>query len=394
MPESLDRVRERLELELRSEAERIQKLEHGLQEAARQHKQLERSVQEQLQALQVQPSAAAAAVVSLGWLLAAVQNLAKATSLEGVFATLAEEAHQAGARSAIFSLRDQTAWCCSTRGFKRDEQILRSLVIPLGSNDCFQNVYETGAAVETKAAALGSRELLDAFEPPERAAILLLPIRTAGSVGAVLYCDWGEDGPLPVEALKILAEFASAQLDRLPATSTAAQPQPVAAPRGPAEAAAEAETATVPAAADELKTQPKEELASTAATSAVEEPVPATQAAESGVTAGESAPARAAINLDQLSGVDRRVHKDAERFSRLLISEIELYNKTKVAEGRKNHDLFQRLKSDIERSRQTYQKRFGSTVAKQVDYFHEELVRSLAQGDPSLLGSDYPGPKV
>ena len=91
---------------------------------------------------------------------------------------------------------------------------------------------------------------------------------------------------------------------------------------------------------------------------------------------------------------EQKVHRAARRFSKLLVSEIELYNKEKVAEGRKNKDLYQRLKKDIDRSRQTYEERFGKTGTQQVDYFHEELVRALARNDPSLLGSDYPGPLV
>lgn len=91
---------------------------------------------------------------------------------------------------------------------------------------------------------------------------------------------------------------------------------------------------------------------------------------------------------------EQKVHHDARRFSKLLVSEIELYNKEKVAAGRQNKDLYERLKKNIDRSRQTYEMRFGGTVAKQLDYFHDELVRALAQNDPLRLGSDYPGPSV
>ena len=98
--------------------------------------------------------------------------------------------------------------------------------------------------------------------------------------------------------------------------------------------------------------------------------------------------------MSQLSEEEQKIHKDAKRFAKLLISEIELYNKAKVADGRKNNDLYKRLKTDIERSRQTYEKRFGKTVATQYDYFHEELVRILAASNVESLGSDYPGPSV
>jgi len=102
----------------------------------------------------------------------------------------------------------------------------------------------------------------------------------------------------------------------------------------------------------------------------------------------------AEFDVSQLNEAERKIHKDARRFAKLLVFEIELYNKAQAAEGRKSKDLYARLKRDIERSRQTFEQRFGETVGKQFDYFHDELVRTLAGNDPSLLGSDYPGPSV
>ncbi len=99
-------------------------------------------------------------------------------------------------------------------------------------------------------------------------------------------------------------------------------------------------------------------------------------------------------NVSQLSEAQKKVHKDARRFAKILVADIELYNKAKLAEGRKNKDLYKRLKLDIDRSRQTFEQRFGKTAGKQFDYFHDELVRTLAGNDASLLGSGYPGPSV
>jgi hypothetical protein len=104
--------------------------------------------------------------------------------------------------------------------------------------------------------------------------------------------------------------------------------------------------------------------------------------------------ALAGFDDSQLSELEQKVHKDAKRFAKLLVSEIELYNKSKVAEGRKNRDLYERLKSDIDRSRQTFEKRFGKVLSKQFDYFHDELVKTLGGNDPSVLGPDYPGPSA
>jgi hypothetical protein len=89
------------------------------------------------------------------------------------------------------------------------------------------------------------------------------------------------------------------------------------------------------------------------------------------------------------AGEDDDLHRKAQRFARLLMDEIKLYNQAKVAEGRKNRDLYDRLKEDIEKSRATYQKRYGNTAAASADYFNQELIRSLAEDDVSLMGSNF-----
>ena len=88
---------------------------------------------------------------------------------------------------------------------------------------------------------------------------------------------------------------------------------------------------------------------------------------------------------------ERRLHNDARRFARLLVSEIKLYNEPKVKEGRSKSDIYDRLRDDIERSRQMYEKRVAPPVAARHDYFHQELVNTLAEGDPAKLGASYPG---
>ena len=77
---------------------------------------------------------------------------------------------------------------------------------------------------------------------------------------------------------------------------------------------------------------------------------------------------------------------DARRLARLLISEIKLYNEKKVDEGRAASDLYERLKDDIDRSRQVYEERTPESVRKEKNFFQEELVRILADGRAEALG--------
>lgn len=83
---------------------------------------------------------------------------------------------------------------------------------------------------------------------------------------------------------------------------------------------------------------------------------------------------------------DVKKHDEARRFARLLVSEIKLYNEAKVEQGRKNNDLYERLKEDIDRSRQMYDERITDDVRKVSNYFYDELVRILADGRSEALG--------
>ncbi len=87
-----------------------------------------------------------------------------------------------------------------------------------------------------------------------------------------------------------------------------------------------------------------------------------------------------------LSVEEQELHDDARRFARLLVSEIKLYNEAKVATGRQEKDLYQRLRSDIERSRQMYNERVPPSIAAKTNYFMDELVSILAEGDRATLG--------
>ncbi len=83
---------------------------------------------------------------------------------------------------------------------------------------------------------------------------------------------------------------------------------------------------------------------------------------------------------------DSKKHDEARRFARLLVSEIKLYNETKVDAGRKGKNLYERLKEDIDRSRQMYDDRIAEDVRKTSNYFYDELVRILADGNAETLG--------
>ena len=102
----------------------------------------------------------------------------------------------------------------------------------------------------------------------------------------------------------------------------------------------------------------------------------------------------AALPVDVSDEEEKRQHHDARRFARLLVSEIKLYNEQKVVEGRAQGNLYERLREYIDRSREMYDKRVKTDVSARYDYFHHELISTLAEGDASKLGEAYPGAAV
>lgn len=420
-------ARQRLVQELRSQAEQLEKLELDLAELRLRHQHTDQEADHQWEAIARAGTSALqiSADTALENVLGAVRNLMTCTIPEQVLQVLAEEAAQWGVRAAVFDVRGKAAWGASANGFgpKLTEKAFQSLIIPLNQENPFRQVCETAGPVDASADTLKrNRNLLEKLKPERDAPVLLLPVRAAGTVSAIFYADAGGKGDsLPVFALKLLSEFAGAQLDRLIALSggvpaegvgeevekppEAEVPVKEAPAEGPVEVAAD-ETATgeptaMGATASVLDSTAVQSVSAPAAfetAPGISAPLPATEgpvAEEVAVSVAPPAPAApAGFEISQLSEAEQKVHEDAKRFAKLLVSEIELYNKMKVADGRKNKDLYLRLKSDIDRSRQTFEKRFGKTLGKEFNYFHDELVRTLAGNDSTVLGPEYPGPSA
>jgi hypothetical protein len=99
-----------------------------------------------------------------------------------------------------------------------------------------------------------------------------------------------------------------------------------------------------------------------------------------------------ALRTVQAFGIERTGNGEADeqgarRYARLLVSEIKLYNEAAVRAGRERRDLLSRLRPEIDRARRLYEERVPSLVTARGQYFQQELVQTLADGDPALLGN-------
>ncbi|MBZ5586103.1 MAG: hypothetical protein LAQ30_28715 [Acidobacteriia bacterium] len=116
---------------------------------------------------------------------------------------------------------------------------------------------------------------------------------------------------------------------------------------------------------------------------------PAAPAASELVTIGTAQPGAA---WDRLSTQEQELHLRAQRFARVQAAEMRLHQAAAVQAGRARRDLYGALRQPIDTARAAFRERFFSSCPSMVDYLHLEMLRTLANDDPELLGKDYPGP--
>jgi len=294
-------------------------------------------------------------------------------------------------RVVLFVVKGSNALAWAARGFEEGvgNSGIRGLSISLQSDTVLR------AALNSQQTFYGSPEQqsenqlifgrLGSIRPQRELAV---PLRVRGKTAAILYADSADrgEGATNVEAIELLVHAAGLVVELVSLRSRTGEAAKAAtgqlAKSGPLAAAR-------PATSGELAPSPPPAAAGVrvAAESSRPEARPAAQT-RPGEHVASTSPTPAGAAPDE----EERQHADARKFARLLVSEIKLYNEQRVAEGRRNNDLYRRLREDIDRSRQMYEKRVTPGVASKFDYFHDELVKTLAEGDPIKLGADYAGP--
>jgi hypothetical protein len=366
---------------------------------------------------------------------AAIEELEGHQSQTDILKALVNRASSFAPRTVFFVIKGAQALGWRARGFQGSvgDEAVQQITFPLLADTVI------GAVAQSRTTWSGTPNshsedhlLLNRLgeQAPQR--IVAVPLVVRGRAVAVLYADSAglDSDAINLEALETLVRVAGMAVGLLsmsqagaakpPAESTVAPPEP--APETVAaepaytperEYEAEAVASAEPAPEEAAPIAQVEDAAVEAEQPPTAEPVPLTADFESiqqtapvsvpmpvnvepAVTPPPSARRRydAALPVEVTDDEERRQHNDARRFARLLVSEIKLYNEQKVVEGRSQGDLYGRLREYIDRSREMYDKRVKASISTRYDYFHHELVNTLAEGDASKLGEAYPGTPV
>ena len=358
----------------------------------------------------------------------AVAEIQLGTSQREILRALLDTSARYAARVALFVVKGSHATGWQARGFANSDAV-KDFALDKDAPAVARAIGDRVVAT-APVADLDSRFLQEVGTPASGEG-RILPLILKDKVAALVYADSGTGaaGSLDASSLELLVLSTSAWLE-VNSLRKQAQKEPSAADaeRG-ASAAGTAPPHPVPAFNDPFASHAPAyasghamaaaasvgEASAPVASAAVETPIPmmgaegVTAEAQSATTEIESAvvemdPAlaeplpighaetQASLEtppVPAISPEDQEVHRKAQRFAHLLVDEIKLYNQAKVAEGRKSKDLYDRLKDAIEKSRATYQKRYGNTVAASGNYFQHEIIRSLAEDDLSIMGANF-----
>jgi len=323
-------------------------------------------------------------------LLKAIAAIQSGTTQREILRTLLDNTVRYSGRGALFVVKAGAATGWQGRGFDKDgDDTIKDFALNVSTGVPEQALRSrmpfSGATRDI------DPEFVAKFGAPADDHVLVLPLLLKEKVAALVYADAGADGSgrLDAAAVELLVLATSAWLEvaslrkqahKEESTDAAGEKTEITPPSAPAHSDPFAAHPPKHIAPEPEPVPPPPAVAEQPAAVAQTEPV---------VAAAAAAPAPATDAFANLSPEDADVHRKAHRFARLLVDEIKLYNQVKVSEGRKNRDLYDRLKEDIEKSRITYQKRYGNTAAGGADYFGQELVRSLAEDDTSIMGANF-----
>jgi hypothetical protein len=318
-------------------------------------------------------------------LASAVANIHAGSTQKEILRALLDAGSGYCSRIALFVVKAGAASGWQARGFS-DEEAVKDFALDLSGGPA-AHTYHHRTATPGNIAEMGG-EFVEQFGRPANEQVLVLPLALKEKVAALVYADGGDSGKLNSAALELLVMATSAWLEVASLRKQATAREDAGVASGHESAALPAQTVSSfsdPFAAHAPKHVPASVPAEQEAAAEVVE-------VASAASAGVASAAAAAVATDPLAespAEDAEIHRKAQRFARLLVDEIKLYNQAKVAEGRRNKDLYDRLREDIDKSRGTFQKRYGSTAAASADYFQHELLRSLAEDDISIMGSNF-----
>jgi len=192
--------------------------------------------------------------------------------------------------------------------------------------------------------------------------------------------------------LSVLSNFVAVALNPREQSSSGARSQALAA--ATVEVEEEEAAASAPATAEpEYESEWAEEPAEMPVGTMVPEDVPLDEPSGTTEIPLEPPPAvpEVAFDVASLSPELKDLHRRANRAAKVSMQDIKLLRPKDVKLGREHKDICHRMRSELDKARKEYDRRFRAIQDHPVDYFHQWMVEILGEGDSEALG-EYPYP--
>jgi hypothetical protein len=260
----------------------------------------------------------------------AVRRIRQAADPEELRATLLDAAGAFSSGAALFRIAGEAAQGERIRGVSKEAaEAFHALEIPLPSAAALATAVESrDPVIAATTPREVSEELVRLAGHPPDGRVSIFPVVVRDRVSALLYA-WGTvDGP----AIELLAQAAAAVWTAMPD----------------------------PAAPELVTIAP--------------------------------APPQPQSPWDRLPVGEQPIHLRAQRFARVQVAGMRLFEADAVQAGRAGSNLYDTLRRSIDAAREAFRQSFFAPCPSMADYLHLELIRTLANEDPDLLGKNYPGP--
>lgn len=278
-------------------------------------------------------------------LYATINKIEQGKSQTDIISTFIEGANKFLSRVCVFVIKENNFVGWYSKGFTGSSDItdtsIRLVIVPLTANTVLKDVAESGLTfIGTPADHPENWILLNRFGGKRPQEIIAVPMNIKNKVMAVFYGD-----QVPTnnkidckEELEILTKFATMTIDLLPI---------------------------------------REKLIAKERTKEISEVPPPLPEVEKVVPTTPVVP--------MISKEEEEWHKSAKRLAKVLVSDIMLYHAEEVEIGRREGNIYKRLRDVIERSKETFRERVKPQVLEKIDYLYEELVRTVCEGNHNLL---------
>ena len=300
--------------------------------------QADKEAQEAQEAMAKEGAERPDVVQSLELLSESINRILQGENQNAILNEMMDGVSHFSSRAYFFIKKRETFLLFKTQGSALAKGQLSNVAIPCSLDTSLRRVFDTGLPFLGAADTFSEEKMvLTRLDTPEPATLYLLPLKIKGKTMAILLCDGANLPPFQPQALEILTNITGLSLDLLPLKKIY--------------------TTTL---LDQPSQHNVAENSHHVFTASVEEP-------------------------EEMSEEEQTQHRNAQRLSRVSVSDILSYKRDLLEKGRQEGNIYKYLRLEIDQAAAHFYSKVEEKIWKKKNYFELDLISHLAMGDKKLL---------